>query len=90
MTVNNDKHLLPSASTSALLIKLDRSRYSASTMMPTRNDKATLKCRYALYRDVGYNSTHPPKMEIHSLKMACGCPCDGVVKTDTHADPPAL
>ena len=27
-----------------------------------------------------YNSIHPPEMEINLQKMACGCPCGGVIK----------
>ena len=27
-----------------------------------------------------HNSVHSPEMEVNPLKVACSCPCDGVIK----------
>ena len=55
----------------------------------SKNTKAALKCCYALQSHVGtvlshdsslYSSMHPPEREINPPKMACGCPCGGVIE----------
>ena len=52
----------------------------------SKNTMTTLKCCDALhsYVETTYlQPCTPPKMEIHPLKMVCGCPCGGVINRHT-------